>query len=131
MKQKFFSPNLDFFGFSASMLCAVHCMAIPLLLAVGTTGGIAWLEQPWIEAGFIGLSVGIASWSLLRSYWLHRYVTPLRIVAVGFAVLLVSRLVAHEWEPLLAALGGITVAGAHFKNWQMQKKCTHCVLKSS
>jgi hypothetical protein len=127
MKQKFFSPNLDFFGFSASMLCAVHCMALPLVMMFGALSGLAWLENPWIEAIFIGLSFVIATWSLTRSYLLHHHhFTAIRMVAIGFVFLLISRFVEHNWEPILAAVGGITIAGAHWKNWKLQKKCGHC-----
>ncbi|MFN7116212.1 MAG: MerC domain-containing protein [Saprospiraceae bacterium] len=127
MKQKFISTHLDFLGFSASMLCALHCMAIPLVMTIGALSGLAWLENPWIEATFIGLSFVIATWSLTRSYLLHHHhLTAIRIVALGFALILVSRFVEHHWEPIFAAVGGITIAGAHWKNWQLQKKCTRC-----
>lgn len=124
MKNKFFSFHLDFLGFSASVLCAVHCMAIPVVMAVGAFSGLAWISNPWMEAGFIGLSFGIASWSLLQSYFQHhRQYLPLRIVAVGFALLLLSRFTGQAWEPFLAALGGIAVAGAHWANWRLCSIC--------
>lgn len=112
------------------MLCALHCMAIPLVMTVGALGGVAWLEDPWLEAIFIGLSFVIASWSLTRSYLSHHYWTAIRIVIVGFIFLILSRFVAHAWEATLAAIGGITIAGAHWKNWHLQKKYTQCALKS-
>lgn len=133
MKQKFFSLNLDFLGFSASMVCALHCMALPLVMTFSALSGLAWLENPWIEAIFIGLSFGIASWSLTRSYRLHQQMAAIRIVVIGFVFIIVSRFADHGWEPILAAVGGMTIAGAHWKNWRLQgcsthnkQKCTRC-----
>ncbi len=124
MRQKFFSNHLDFFGFSASMLCAVHCIAIPVVMAVGAISGLAWLKNPWMEALFIALSFIIASWSLSRSYLLYRHsIIAIRIMAIGFAFIIISRFTEYAWEPILAAAGGITIATAHWKNWQLQKKC--------
>ncbi len=134
MKQKFFSPNLDFLGFSASMVCALHCMALPLVMTFGVLSGVAWLEDPRIEAFFITLSFVIAIWSLARSYRLHQQMAAIRIVVFGFAFIVISRFADHAWEPILAAVGGVTIAGAHWKNWRLQgcsthgeQKCTRCV----
>lgn len=127
MKEKFFQPHLDFFGFSASMLCAVHCMAVPLVVTFGALSGLAWLTNPWVEITLIAASIWIASWSLTRSYFkYHRRFTAISIVAGGFALLIVSRFVAHEWEPIMAVLGGVTIATAHWINWRLCRQCNNC-----
>ncbi len=124
MEKKFFSLHLDFVGFWASALCAVHCLAVPVVVAMGAGNGLAWLSDPWLEFGFIGAAIAIAGWSLARSYFQHhRKFTAISVVAGGFLLLLLSRFVEHEWEPTLAVLGGIVIAAAHVVNWRLCRQC--------
>ena len=128
-KSSFFSLNLDFVGFTASMLCAVHCAAVPLLLTFGALSGLAWLETPWIEMSFIGVSLVVASWSLLRSYLIHHQkFTAISVVLLGFLLIVTSRFAAEGWEPALTVLGGVAIAVAHIINWRMCKQCQTCTL---
>ncbi len=128
MKNNFIKPHLDFVGFSASMLCAIHCAALPIGMTAGAVGGMAWLENPLFEGAFIIASIGIAGWSLSRSYWLHHHQwTALKIVAVGFLLLLAGRFIENAWEIVLTVAGGITIATAHWVNWRLSKNCKQCV----
>jgi len=54
---KFINNNLDFWGFLASFLCALHCAAIPLILIFGSLGSFSWLANHTVELGFITLSI--------------------------------------------------------------------------
>lgn len=130
MNKKFFSLNLDFLGFSASMLCALHCISLPLLLTIGALAGFSWLKDPFTEAIFISLSLTIASWSLVRSYFTHQRWSAIRLVAFGFIFILASRFLSAGWEPTLAMLGGVTIAGAHWKNWLLCKTGDSTAIKN-
>ena len=47
--------NLDRAGMSASLLCAVHCAFLPLLLAALPTFGLAWLDSPVVDWSMSGV----------------------------------------------------------------------------
>ncbi len=127
MKTKFVTLNLDFLGFSASMLCAVHCAALPFVMTVGALNSLTWLDNALLESLFIVSSFGIATWSLLKSYWWHhRRLLAIGVVSIGFVLLATSRLVAEDWEPLLAVMGGVTIAVAHVINWRLHIACNMC-----
>lgn len=127
MIQKFFSLNLDFLGFSASLLCAIHCAAIPLLLAVGALSGLAWLEHHWVELVFIGLSFLFATASLIPSYRnQHGRQRPLQIVAVGFGLIVLAHLLPHEYEHWIMVVAGSSIAYAHWVNWRLLRKHAAC-----
>ena len=120
MQDKFFSSNLDFLGFSASLLCAIHCISLPLLLSVGALGGLAWLENELLEHGIILLSFIIASWSLGQSYFKYRIrLDAIAIVLLGFGFILAAHAFAENLEPVLMMIGGICIALAHYLNWKM------------
>ncbi len=136
MQKKFFSLHADFFGFSASMLCAVHCAIWPVLIAVGAFGGLSWLTDDLLEWFFIGLTLVIAAWSLLNSYFkVHRNPVPLLIVVSGFGMLIFNHLLHNHHHHhtdqtgiITAVLGGLLIALAHYINWRMLDKCTRCSL---
>jgi len=124
MRERFLSLNLDFLGFSASMICAVHCLSLPFLLSLGTIGGLSWLEHFGVELTFIFISFAIASWSLGQSYLTqHRKLNALRIVLVGFLFILASRFTVESFEVILTTIGGVLVAVSHFVNWKLSKTC--------
>lgn len=124
MRARFLSLHLDFLGFSASMLCALHCLSLPFLLSIGTMGSLNWLDNFGVELFFIVLSFIIASWSLGQSYFAqHRNFKALSVVILGFVLILISRFVADSSEVIFTTLGGSLVAAAHFINWKLSKTC--------
>ncbi len=117
---KFFSWHLDSVGFGASLLCALHCTLMPLVLTMGMFAGAHWLMNPHGEWIFIGMSIGIASWSLLRSFFnQHQNMRPLLIAGLGFLGLIVAQKVVSSNTHWLMATGGGLIAYAHFYNWQL------------
>lgn len=123
-KSGFFSKiNPDILGMSASLLCAVHCSALPLVLALGLLGGFSWLEHPLVEIGFIITSLMLAWLSLLPSWKSgHGRVEPLVVVFLGFFLIGLAHVLAESLEPVLMTLGGLSIAFAHFLNWRFMRK---------
>jgi hypothetical protein len=122
---RFFGLNLDFLGFSASFLCAIHCMGLPFVLSLGLIGGSSWLLDETMELAFILASVGIATFALGKSYLKeHQQLRPLAWALTGILFLLISRFLEGPAEHYLTALGGFTIAYAHYVNW----KLSTCVL---
>jgi hypothetical protein len=121
----FLSINKDFLGFLASMLCAVHCAALPLILTVSAFSGLSFLGNHMIEFVFLGISLIIATWSLIPSYKKHHHnIKPLIIVGVGFVFLISSRFLPHGFtEHFITAIGGFVVAISHIVNWRLVKSC--------
>lgn len=122
---RFLSINKDFLGFLASMLCAVHCAALPLILTVSAFSGLSFLGNHAIEFVFLVISAVIATWSLIPSYRKHhRNYRPLLVVSIGFAFLITSRFLPHGFaEHFITAIGGFIVAFSHVWNWKLVKKC--------
>jgi len=124
---KFINNNIDFWGFLASFLCALHCAAVPLILLFGSLGSFDWLANHKVELGFISLSIILAYWSLWTSYKKHhKQRKAVNIVLVGFIFLGVSRLVPHHIGDILVVIGGLIVAYAHYVNWRLLQACKHC-----
>lgn len=119
-RRTYCSPQLDFFGMSASLLCALHCAAMPLVLGLGLSGSLALLHHPLVEWSLIGFSLSLASWSLIRSHILvHGRWEALRILLLGAALLVAGRFSSEILEAPTAVAGGLAVATAHWLNLRL------------
>jgi len=101
--------NWDWVGVTASLLCAVHCAALPFLLTLSALGGLAFLDSPILEYTMICLALGVAAYALTQSYRKdHRKKDPLYIALLGFALIFLGQLPHLEsWEALVNAMGGV------------------------
>jgi len=117
-------------GFSASTICAIHCMAMPFLIGVLPALGLGFLASGWFEIAMIGISVVIGAVTLGTSYRLHRQVNPI-IMMVSGAVVLLFNFFGHEFHselaetlhPYIATVGGLMIA---YSYWINNKLCSSC-----
>ncbi len=124
MKDKFISLNIDFVGFCASVICAIHCALTPVLVALLPLAGLQFLTNPIIEFSLIAMSAFIASFSLFRGYTrFHKDPLPLVIIGYGFLLIIFGRFAALDWQELLfSSLGALSIAVAHMVNWFRLKR---------
>ncbi len=121
---QFFSWHWDLAGFAASALCAIHCLAWPILLSLPAFASSLGSGLPWLEPALIALAVVLATWALGRGYWqVHRSWRPLAWAALGFGLIAVGRWLGGNWEPPGTISGGMIVAWAHVVNWRKQRSC--------
>ncbi|SEW18116.1 MerC domain-containing protein [Chitinophaga arvensicola] len=118
--------NLDSIGIGASVLCAVHCAVLPLMLTVLPLLGSHVLENEKLEYGLLSFSFAVGCFSLGRGYLRHhRRLTPMLLFAVGFALLLGGHFVIDGgyWEPAIIFAGAVGITGAHILNLRRCKEC--------
>lgn len=114
--------NLDKIGMTTSILCAIHCLALPFLLTAGLISGLSWLNHHAVEWGLIIFAIIVAGMSFSNSYWYnHQSILPIFVAAVGCILLLSSRMIEGDLEHTITALGGLILAGAHYINWIKSK----------
>jgi hypothetical protein len=121
-------PVLDGLGATASIICAVHCVAVALLL--GALPAIGALADPRIEWSFLAFSAVIGAWSLLPARRHHHDRAPLTAFLAGMLVLAATRLagVSHPWiEALLVVIGASCIVWAHWRNRRLMAAhvCSH------
>lgn len=123
MKNQFVGLHLDFIGFITSLLCALHCAALPILLSMAPLAGLQFLANPWIEYVIILLSFFIASNALIHGYRKHHHkLLALTIAVIGFVLIGLGQVLEPEWrEALLTSSGGTIIAIAHLVNWKQVK----------
>ncbi len=118
-EKKLFGISLDFFGFSGSFLCAIHCLALPFLVSIGVLGHAHLHETAIWEWMLFLLLLVIAVASLATSYRnAHRNIWPLAMGMIGLSTIMVGE-VTHLGGHVFAGMGGIFLAAAHLLNWSL------------
>jgi len=115
--------SLDHIGATGSMLCAVHCAALPLVLALMPALG-AGLAGAGFEIGFIVFASAMALSSLLLGYRRHRALRALLFLLPGLALLWSAVLIPPLHHNVIAhavamALGGTLIATSHLINLRL------------
>src|SRR5882672_522021 len=121
----FFTLHIDAFGFFTSTLCAVHCMAVPILLTVSTWGGLQILNDPSIELTVVFISAILALISIVPAYFrYHRNLKAILLVVFGFILIGIGRLEADKiLEIVFTSTGAAIVGSAHYLNWRLYRNC--------
>lgn len=121
------NSTLDIIALSSSLVCAVHCVAAPIVLSLTTFSSIHFLANPFIELIFIGLGLVFVLTSLWPSYHkIHRKLKPLQFAAYGFICIGLGRLNFTElWEIGTTIVGTLLVSLAHYFNWKLLRFRVH------
>ncbi len=122
------SASLDGTAAVMSSLCLVHCLLLPLALALSPmlAAGVAdeLMHGPvWVHWLLIALAAPVSVYALWRGAQLHRNRYPWMLALLGF-VLMAAGALAHGLgaiEAVLTVVGGVIVAFAHWRNWKSRK----------
>ena len=127
MKRHFNRELVDNTGACLSIACAIHCLAMPLLVAVLPLIGLSFLATERAEliliTGAIGLAIGSLAWGVRH----HRSWRALLILIVALAFIATARTaVEGTFEVVFYSIGGILLASAHLVNRHLCRTCPVC-----
>ena len=128
--------RLDKIGFSASIMCAVHCTLMPFVLLLVPIFGLSLVINEILEWGFLILSFLLGISSLCFGYKKHKSYKIFPILATGFCFLVIGRIMHQHYEVnhhfhfdvynLVLILGGVLVALSHYLNNKLCHNCNKC-----
>jgi tetrahydromethanopterin S-methyltransferase subunit C len=118
--------NWDTLGITTSLVCAIHCAVLPLVLTSLPLFGINIIHNNFFEVGMIALAFVIGSIALFHGYKRHHHRTlPLFVFSAGFIFLVLKELfVTYEIAFLIPAVALILTG--HFFNFHFCRKANHC-----
>ena len=125
MKSILKSLKPDQWGIIASVGCAIHCAALPLIITTLPLLGLGFLGNIWVEIIMILISILVGIYALSTSYPKHKKALPILILLLGFLLIALGHVVFEEIEAILVPIGGLTIAAAHLINWRFSKSCIH------
>lgn len=121
----------DKIGTGLSLLCVLHCTAVPLLLLLAPTAATHFLPDDDLTHQLLICGVVISAlFAFLPGYRLHRQRSPLLAFGMGFVILAFATFGLHaldyHWlESPIAIFGSLWIILAHYLN---HKACgaKHC-----
>jgi len=116
--------NLDGVGFIASLLCAIHCVAMPFAISFLPLLGWELLANPAIETGITFFSMCISVSSFIPSYKKsHHNWSPILLLIIGLSIIFCTHLFGpEELEFIFIPIGGVLISLAHYINWKLIKR---------
>ena len=111
------SHYFDRIAITLSGICIVHCLAIPLLVAVLPVAALSLGDDAHFHGWMLGLAVPTSLAGFYFGYRIHRLVG----LGVGGIVVFILAFVGHgywieEIEIFVSVLGGLLLAAAHWMN---------------
>ncbi|MCG2839589.1 MerC domain-containing protein [Sandaracinobacter sp. RS1-74] len=122
------SASLDGTSALLSSLCLVHCLLLPLALAISPMLAVGLVDElvhgpVWMHWLLIALAAPVSVYALWRGAHAHGNRYPWWLALAGFALMAAGAL-AHGFGPIESALtvtGGLVVAFAHWRNWKARQ----------
>ncbi|HEX5354461.1 MAG TPA: MerC domain-containing protein [Rhodanobacteraceae bacterium] len=124
-----FATLVDRVGAMASMLCAVHCVLLPFVLALLPLVGLEFLAGHTFERVFVACAATLASASIFTAYRRHRKPYALFLMVPGIALLVFGIAIDLDVHAIIhtvsVASGGLLVASAHVANLVLSHQHHH------
>lgn len=119
MKLRLSSDEMSVF---VSLLCLMHCIAVPLFLLFGFDFVHRLIDQEWIEWTIIGLALVVGMVAFIGGFIAHRqHFVPVLFVA-GFLLLINGESVAQTWSSAsLSIAGALVIIYAHVQNLKWKR----------
>lgn len=107
-----------------SIACAIHCMALPLLLPLLPVMGLSFLANETVELLMILFAISFAAFSLFTAFFkYHQRLYPLYLLSIA-AFLMIFR---HSWgealELYILVAGVIVLSAANYLNHRLCHSC--------
>ena len=117
----------DKLSISLSLLCAVHCLAVPVMLALLPSMAALQLDNEAFHYWMLLAVIPTSIYALTMGCKRHRHFRLLIVGGTGLALLVLAVMLGEEiigesGEKILTVIGASFVAGGHFWNFRL---CRH------
>jgi hypothetical protein len=122
------SRHFDQVAIALSAICIVHCLAVPVLVALLPIAAWSFGDNEHFHGLMLWLVVPTSLVGFLLGFRLHRRMGLVALGAVGIAVLGAAAVYGHEtWaealELTLSVAGSLLLATAHWLNFREVRRC--------
>lgn len=125
------TARLDKAAIGISALCLVHCLVLPVALAlIPSVALLSTLNDEMFHLALVALVLPTSLVALTLGCKRHRNWGVLTLGVAGILVLLVTAILGHDYltefqEKAFTVLGAILVAASHVQNFRLCRK-TDC-----
>lgn len=111
---------LDKTGIWLAVLCAAHCLLVPVILPTLSLAGLSFLGAEWLERLVLLGSALIGGVAVVIGMRHHHSPLPLLALVSGIVLFLNKHRIGHElgfgWEVVVVLLGALLLITAHIMN---------------
>ena len=123
--------NWDAIGIGASTLCAIHCLALPFVLAFAPALAHFVPGNEVVHRTLACLLAAVGLIAFCAGYRIHRRKVVLLLLMVGIMCVTAgayadSLLPTHAWEVFITVLGSSFLISAHYLNRTLCRSCRVC-----
>jgi hypothetical protein len=117
---------LDHFAVGASLLCLIHCLALPILIAALPVLARALDLGEGFHLLILAAAIPTSAIALAGGHRRHGALVPVfagiaGLILMAAGAIFVSRAAA---ETALTVAGSLLLAGAHIANWRLRTRAT-------
>ena len=128
---KSLGPLADKSAIGLSLLCALHCLLLPVAVATLPAVSSLGLDDEAFHLWLVVVVLPISAFALLLGCRKHGRMFVLAIGGLGLAVLVSTPLLGHallgeSGERLLTLTGALLIAVAHVKNYRLCRSADSC-----
>ncbi len=118
---------LDRLGITATSLCALHCILLPVILPALPLFGLSFLADHAWEHVFLLITGVLGSYAVLSGFKrYHRRLYPFYLLLVGIAVYWMKHDFSEEVQPYMIVIGASFIVAAHIINLRLCNSCKKC-----
>jgi len=118
---------LDRIGITATSLCALHCILLPILLPVLPLMGLSFLADHTWEHIFLLLTAALGTIALFSGFKrYHKRLYPFYLLYLGVAIYWIKHDFSSEVQPFFILAGASLIVTAHFINIKLCNDCREC-----
>jgi hypothetical protein len=122
------SRHFDRIAIALSAICIVHCLAVPVLVAVLPVAAVSFGEDQHFHGLMLWLVIPTSVAGFGMGYRVHRLARIVALGAAGVVVLILAAIYGHEvWRPdleiIVSVCGSLLLGGAHWLNFRAVRRC--------
>ena len=123
-------PTLDKIAISTSTLCALHCLFLPLVLAVFPAVGASIFGQEDFHVLLLWLVIPLSAVALSMGCYRHKSRLVLFMGIIGLGMLIFAASLGHDYlgeagERMATVAGALFIGIGHFRNFVLCRR-TNC-----
>ncbi|AOW76958.1 MerC protein [Colwellia sp. PAMC 20917] len=119
---------LDRIGITATSLCALHCILLPVLLPALPLLGLSFLADHAWEHVFLLMTAALGTLALFSGFKkYHRKYYPFYLLFLGIGIYWIKHDFSEDIQPFFIVIGASLIVAAHIINLKLCNSCKQCI----
>jgi hypothetical protein len=119
---------LDRIGITATSLCALHCILLPILLPALPLLGLSFLADHAWEHVFLLITAALGTLALFSGFKkYHRKHYHFYLLFLGIGIYWIKHDFSEDIQPFFIVIGASLIVAAHIINLKLCNSCKQCI----